>query len=209
MANSQFVRKIIPGDVIGKEEDLECGDGTYKYNGNIYSSLYGNLYYKRENNVDLLDKMTASVVCDDSADNFNYDTEFKPGSIVIGRVFQVTNKNCQIHIYLVDGRKIGKYSSLKGIVRKENVHPFEISNFFMGDCFSIGDIVMAKVIVGGVYDMKTFGIALTTNSSSLGVIMAFGSQSRSLLVPSSWDSMVCPVTGLKEPRKVAKIELSL
>ena len=69
--------------------------------------------------------------------------------------------------------------------------------------FQPRDIVVAKVISLG--DASAY--LLTTAENELGVIVAYDSSSSSSsipMMPISWCEVLCPTTGVKELRKVAK-----
>jgi exosome complex RNA-binding protein Csl4 len=69
------------------------------------------------------------------------------------------------------------------------------------NCYRPGDIVRAVVISLG--DARSY--YLSTARTDLGVVSARGRADKPM-VPLSWELMQCPVTRVKEYRKVAKID---
>jgi exosome complex component CSL4 len=67
--------------------------------------------------------------------------------------------------------------------------------------FRCGDIVIARVISLG--DTNSYFLSVAENE--LGVVIAY-SEAGHKMVPISWNEMQCPITLLKEHRKVAKIQ---
>jgi exosome complex component CSL4 len=62
---------------------------------------------------------------------------------------------------------------------------------------------MVKARVLSLGDSRSF--FLSTADNELGVLLAHSSASNQLMVPISWQQMQCPVTLVKEFRKVAKV----
>ena len=89
---------------------------------------------------------------------------------------------------------------LKGIIRREDVRQTEKDRVEMSKCFRPNDVVFAKVLSLG--DSQNY--LLTTAGDELGVVLAT-SATGVRLEPISWNEMRCPKTGVKEPRKTARI----
>lgn len=87
----------------------------------------------------------------------------------------------------------------QGLIRKEDVRAVEKDRVVMDDMFRVGDIVRGQVISLG--DQSFY--YLTTARNDLGVVMA-RSEAGNMMFPVSWREMRDPVTGVGEPRKVAK-----
>ena len=103
--------------------------------------------------------------------------------------------------FYVSGRENAVRGIFKGTLRKENIRAFEVDQIDIFDCYRLGDIIRASVAaLGGARSYE-----LSTSENSLGVIHATCSVSGELMVPASWTTMRCPVTGTIEKRKVAKI----
>ena len=124
------------------------------------------------------------------------------GILVTGKVLRVSSKVCEIQILCV-GETPVKGAGFKGVLRKENVRAFEVDQIDMLDCFRVGDIVTASVAaLGGARSYE-----LSTAGNHLGVIHATCSVSGEPMIPASWETMRCPITGTIEKRKVAKVNI--
>ena len=89
---------------------------------------------------------------------------------------------------------------LKGIIRREDVRQTEKDRVELSKCFRPNDVVFAKVLSLG--DHQNY--LLSTAGDELGVVLAT-SAAGVRLEPISWNEMRCPKTGVKEPRKTARI----
>lgn len=89
--------------------------------------------------------------------------------------------------------------SFSGLLRQEHVRATEIDKVEMTQCFRPGDIVRCRVLSLG--DSRSF--YLTTASNELGVVHAKSSVSGEAMEAENWTTMICPVTGSVEHRKVA------
>jgi exosome complex RNA-binding protein Csl4 len=97
---------------------------------------------------------------------------------------------------------------LRGILRKEDVRATDIDRVEMYKNFRPNDIILAKVIP----QIEIHMYSLSTAENELGVVIAcprglITSSNYQLtpMVPINWTEMQCPSTGIREPRKVAKI----
>ncbi|KAJ5101952.1 hypothetical protein NUU61_004174 [Penicillium alfredii] len=87
----------------------------------------------------------------------------------------------------------------QALIRKEDVRAVEKDRVVMDDMFRVGDIVRGSVISLG--DQSFYYI--TTARNDLGVVMA-RSEAGNMMFPVSWKEMRDPLTGVGEPRKVAR-----
>ncbi|KAM7284092.1 exosome complex component CSL4 [Ixodes scapularis] len=86
-------------------------------------------------------------------------------------------------------------------VRKINGGFARIATFVeMHKSFRMGDIVLARVMSIG----DALFYYLTTAENMLGVVVAL-SASEVPMVPVSWTTMQCPVSSVRESRKIAKL----
>ena len=91
-------------------------------------------------------------------------------------------------------------SPFKGLIRREDVRRTERDRVELSRCFRPNDIVFAKVMSLG--DSQSY--LLSTGGDELGVVLA-KSRAGVRLEPISWNEMRCPLTGVKEQRKTARI----
>ena len=87
----------------------------------------------------------------------------------------------------------------QALIRKEDVRAVEKDRVVMDDMFRVGDIVRGSVISLG--DQSFY--YLTTARNDLGVVLA-RSEAGNMMFPASWKDMRDSVTGVPEPRKVAR-----
>ncbi|RJE18877.1 Exosome complex subunit Csl4 [Aspergillus sclerotialis] len=87
----------------------------------------------------------------------------------------------------------------QALIRKEDVRAVEKDRVVMDDMFRVGDIVRGSVISLG--DQSFY--YLTTARNDLGVVLA-RSEAGNMMFPASWKEMRDSVTGVPEPRKVAR-----
>jgi exosome complex component CSL4 len=98
---------------------------------------------------------------------------------------------------------------LRGILRREDVRATDIDRVEMYKNYRPNDIILAKIIPQ--IELHTY--SMSTAENELGVVVATpraivlssGNYISEPMVPLSWNVMKCPLTGVEEPRKVAKI----
>lgn len=120
-------------------------------------------------------------------------------SIVTAKVTKVTPRAATVEILVVNGRPLKEL--FKGSIRQQDVRQSEIDKVEIYKCFAPGDIVKAEVISLG--DRHSY--QLSTAKNGLGVVYARG-PAGVRMVPVSWQEMQCPVSKVREFRKVAKEE---
>ncbi|CBY12077.1 unnamed protein product [Oikopleura dioica] len=178
----------VPGERLGSTDECEAGRGTYVRKSFIYASRIG----KVKNTVDENKKIVIEVIRKDEP------PLPQVGSIVTAKIVQVTQRQCRATIYAVDG--IATSSPFKGLIRREDVRRTERDRVELSKCFRPNDIVFAKVMSLG--DSQSY--LLSTGGDELGVVLA-KSRAGVRLEPISWNEMRCPLTGVKEQRKTARI----
>merc|ERR1719461_299929 len=119
--------------------------------------------------------------------------------VVTVKIVSVNPRFAKCHILCVGDVVLSE--SYRGQIRKEDVRQTEKDRVEMYKCFRPGDIVLARVISLGD---ASAGYLLTTAENELGVVIA-RSEAGSSMIPVSWTEMQCPVTYVKEFRKVAKV----
>ena len=167
---------ILPGDIIGSVDDLECGSGCYASNGIIRASLSGRLVF---NDVDSSSKRIVNVFTPNGS-RAAEEGVVNIGDKIICQVQRVTMNQAVVGIICVGDREISEPA--KGIIRREDitVRSAEIDSIVLHECFRPGDIVRAEVVSLG--DSRQY--FLTTDGTDLGVIGA-KSQSGHIMVPVS------------------------
>ncbi|EDW29121.1 GL18587 [Drosophila persimilis] len=183
----------LPGERLCRVEDnVVLGIGTYEQNGYIYASKSG------------------VVNIEESGENCQVVSVHKPGfhltipatgDVVTARVLVTTPKFAKCAIFCV--RNVLLESSYRGLLRKEDVRETEKDRVDIYKSFKPGDVILARVI-----NQMEQSFLITTAETELGVVVAYASDARKTrvpMVPVGWSEMQCPLTTIKEPRKVAKV----
>eukprot|EP00569_Conticribra_weissflogii_P008098 CAMPEP_0171334232 /NCGR_PEP_ID=MMETSP0878-20121228/4530_1 /TAXON_ID=67004 /ORGANISM="Thalassiosira weissflogii, Strain CCMP1336" /LENGTH=287 /DNA_ID=CAMNT_0011835299 /DNA_START=21 /DNA_END=884 /DNA_ORIENTATION=- len=94
-----------------------------------------------------------------------------------------------------------------GTLRQNDIRPNSSLEIEICDCLRPGDVILARIHAiggsgGGGGNSDAF--VLTTAEAELGVIQAISEVSGCEMMPISWKEMECPVSGVREGRKVAK-----
>jgi exosome complex RNA-binding protein Csl4 len=88
---------------------------------------------------------------------------------------------------------------IMGLIKAENVKN-DFKDFDIFDMFVPGDIVFCKVIS---IDQTNF-VYLSTADVNYGVVFARSPMTKNIMMPVSFDKMICLDTRIQESRKVAK-----
>ena len=91
------------------------------------------------------------------------------------------------------------HEPFSGTLRQNEIRPNSSLEIRIEDCVRPGDVILARIHANGERDY-----ILTTAEGELGVIQAICESSGCVMQPISWKEMQCPVSKVKEGRKVAK-----
>ena len=91
------------------------------------------------------------------------------------------------------------HEPFSGTLRQNEIRPNSSLEIRIEDCVRPGDVILARIHANGERDY-----ILTTAEGELGVIQAICESSGCEMQPISWKEMQCPVSKVKEGRKVAK-----
>lgn len=119
------------------------------------------------------------------------------GDVVTCRVSRINPRQASVDILCVCDAPLREPCS--GLVRREDVRPKDLEAVEIYRSFRPNDIVLAKVISLG--DSRSY--FLTTNEPELGVVLA-RSADGAVMKPISHNELECPVSAVRERRKVAK-----
>ena len=192
--------RVVPGDYLGEGTKFSRGSGTYEKGSGIFSELVGKVRVRveeaaRERDSSKPEKRVMSVV-----GKYSLNTIPSVGSVVMTRVFNVSERQAKVLIISVENRLLQE--PLSGVIRKEDIRAVEKDSVNVFASFRPGDIVRARVISLGESHTH-YGLA--TDRNELGVIMA-SSERGYPMGPVSWTEMQCSQTGVRETRKVAKVK---
>ncbi len=181
---NKIKKYVLPGEVIGVEEEFLPSHGTYiDEMGYIRSQLIGRTLY------DIV-KKTISVK----------HVKGKPviprqGDIVEGTVSSVSEDLAFIDIYAVNDKYFRTYSYI-GIIHVSQASQQYIASLY--DAFRPGEVVKARVL------NNSHPYQLTTRDPGLGVIIAYCSKCGSPLYKKN-DRLICPRCGSIEKRKISSL----
>lgn len=176
---------LLPGDYVGREEEFIPGIGLYSENGEIFASNTGELQQDREKHIAKLVIRT------------RIPKSLAKGIITLGQVTEVFNN---VVFLVLDNFESKKFTyvapDIPGVIKISEVDDRFIKD--MKNEFRIGDIVRVKVL-----EVKKHTIFLTTKEKNLGVIKAFCSKCRNVLIKERGNILVCESCGNMEMRKTA------
>ena len=200
---------VVPGELLAvlSSSDDACmaGEGTYvgpcvldgsaDEGKGVYSTLVGKVAISSEGKVSVQRCGSQAIAAEAYAIP-------RLHSIVLAKVTSVREIATECRIECVGTVPVKRGKSFKGVLRREFVlGEAETEKVVMHNCFRLGDVIRAVVInLGGA----SGSYELSTAKDTLGVINAVCRDSGECMVPASWKEMQCPVTGAKEPRKVAR-----
>ncbi|KAI1287951.1 Exosome complex component CSL4 [Halotydeus destructor] len=188
---------VVPGDCICRADDSKrmAGDGTYSRHGHIFASLAGT--------VDIIpvpETRMEKVNVVGKGDRLGSKRVPNIGLVVTCKIVSLSLMQAKCSIHCIEHCVLR--SQYKGIIRKEDVRAIDKDRVELFKCFRPGDVVLARVV--GFGENNCF--LLTTAEEELGVAIAYSEEDKDTpMVPVSWTEMVCPTSGQKEIRKVAKI----
>lgn len=185
--DNTFNKKAYPGKFLGYAYDYSIGEsGVYRREDKIFSSTSGEIVI---DNSYLPPRIMVK----------NELSEYLPriSDEVYCKVNKVTKNSVFVDI-IGSKNKIFR-TSISGIIKYECVKA-DFKDFDIFEFFVPGDIVLARVIS---IDQTNF-IYLSTQDPQHGVIFARNSLSKELMMPVSFEKMMCLDTKIQETRKVAK-----
>ena len=208
--------KVAPGDRLGMASRgkvrLLAGGGCYLRQGQLYASQLGTLGAHRHDDPSSdegADSWIVSVSSGRSAGLMAVSAGPQIGMVVIGRVTRVNRPSHALVdiVAIVPEAKEGSTDQaivpfpepFSGTLRQNEIRPKSSLEVEIADCIRPGDVILARVHANGERDF-----ILTTAEAELGVIQALCESSGCEMTPTSWKEMQCPLTKVKEPRKVAK-----
>lgn len=173
---------VSPGEKLGVIEEYIPGKGTYVENGNIYSSITGELYRDLARREIHINPKTHQLLIP------------RQGDIVVGKVKNVQEKNLILDILQIGNTQLP--NAFTGIMHISDVSSIYIKT--TNDAFKVGDIVLAKVI-----STKNREFHLSTRSAKMGVIQAFCVECGNLLVRQK-KHLRCARCNKLDKRKIAE-----
>nr|XP_002122042.1 exosome complex component CSL4-like [Ciona intestinalis] len=179
----------IPGERLGSSEQYQPGKGTYVRHGFVFASIAGSIKKESDKSGNLPLIHVQSI----------HTKQHIPqiGGIVICKMTQLTSAFAKCKIISVQGSN--HTAAFRGIIRKEDVRATNRDKVEIYKSFRPGDIVVARVLSLG----DALCYLLSTAENELGVVVAL-SENGTAMIPLAHDQMQCPITLLKQFRKVAR-----
>lgn len=175
---------VIPGEFLGTSEEFTGGKGTYEQNGDVYSSITGEVDFDEETRTIEVEPLTSSPPVPTHGDE------------IIGKIRDIKDQIALVNIdMLVGSERREPAVNEVGAIHVSNISDDYIEN--LDSEFKKGDMVKAKVIVD-----KPGSIDLTTNESQLGVISAKCDKCNSRFLKKK-NKLICKECGNIENRKIS------
>ncbi|AAY79593.1 conserved Archaeal protein [Sulfolobus acidocaldarius DSM 639] len=172
----------MPGEELSVIEEFTTGEGTYEFNGTVYSSVVGKAFY------DMINRKVNSI-------GFKKPgiLSLKKSKYVLGIVVGIKEDSAIINIQSLEDKSL--VTTLSGYI-----HISQISSKYLNtisDAMRVGDIIRAKPI------NYIIPVPLTIKQRDLGVISAKCSICGSPLQRQDEEHLKCPDCGNIETRKLA------
>ncbi len=192
-------RITVPGErLFPADDEHKSGDGTYVVHGHIYASLAGFLHVLDEKKEGEENEVKTIEV---RRENRQRHTIPFNGAIVTAKITIITNRYCKCSILAVERSPLTH--SFAGQIRKEDIRATGKDKTQVHLCYRPGDTILARVI-GSQNDSQS-SFLLSTAEDELGVVVGIGNDGEEMVPMKNWKEIMNAKTGVKEPRKIAKI----
>lgn len=171
---------VVPGDVIGTEEEYLPGEGTFVDGERVYSTLCGEVG-DAARKLAVLQKRPLR--------------QLGIGTVIIGRVENVVEPIALVSIQAGVGEHRYEETDEYAVLHASMIRKGFVKN--VRDEYKIGDIIRAKIV-----DERNGEMRLSTDADSLGAIKAFCAKCRHPLATES-GLLSCESCGTKDNRKLA------
>ncbi|PHJ23706.1 3 -5 exoribonuclease csl4 [Cystoisospora suis] len=176
-----------PGERLGSTAEYTPGSGTYVLKGVVYSSLVG---------LEQVDSKASPLPVISVISGKTASSPPAVGCFVLAQVTKISQKRVDCNILAVDGLSLAE--PFRGFIRSQDIRETEVDTVDVLECYSLGDVLRAKVISLG--DGRSY--VLSTASAELGVLFSQGKDGGQLQ-PVTCKLMRCDVTGRLQRKKVA------
>ncbi|WP_066973198.1 exosome complex RNA-binding protein Csl4 [Methanobrevibacter filiformis] len=176
---------VIPGEILGVSEQFLPDEGTYDDEGQIKSSIFGNVSINKSNRkVSIVPKSNTPML-------------LEVGDIIYGQINDVRGQRAKVEIQKLKGSNRQLALPYMGAIHISQVKKGYLEKLI--DAFRIGDIIEAKItkIVGDNVD-------LSTASKDLGVLKAMCTKCRVYMIQTKRKGeLYCEVCDRKEKRLIS------
>ncbi|MDL2246223.1 exosome complex RNA-binding protein Csl4 [Methanobrevibacter sp. OttesenSCG-928-K11] len=174
---------VVPGDFLGIIEQYLPGNGTYDDEGDIKSSIAGNV---------TIDNRTISII-----PKSGEPSVLKIGDRIYGQITDVRGQRAMINL-----DRLKHTDRQLALPYMGAIHISQVKNGYLDkltDAFRIGDI-----IEGEVSKISSDNVDLSTIHDECGVVKAMCTRCRAYMKTTSKpDELYCEVCNKKEKRKVS------
>ena len=183
--NTEEKKIVMPGDKLGIIEQYLPGEGTYDDNGEIKSSVLGNVKINQK-------KKIISVVSDAKP------ALLKVGDIVYGQITDIKPQRANVNIECIKDNARPLALPYMGAIHISQAKKDYLEK--LSDAFRIGDIIQAKVV-----KITGDNVDLGTVDDDCGVLKAMCTRCRDFMHTTQKENeLQCNTCNKKERRKVSK-----
>ena len=176
---------VMPGDKLGIIEQYVPGEGTYDDDGEIKSSVLGNVKINQKKRIISVDS------------KFGKPALLKKGDIVYGQITDIKPQRANINIDCIKDNPRPLALPYMGAIHISQAKKDYLEK--LGDAFRIGDIVQAKVV-----KITGDNVDLSTVDKDCGVLKAMCTRCRDYMhTTQKRDEVQCNSCNKKEKRKVS------
>lgn len=176
---------VLPGDKLGIIEQYLPGDGTYDDNGDIKSSVIGNVKINQKMKVISVEGATKPAL-------------LKVGDMVYGQITDIKPQRANVKIDCIKDNPRPLALPYMGAIHISQAKKDYLEK--LGDAFRIGDIIQAKVV-----KITGDNVDLGTVDDDCGVLKAMCTRCRDYMhTTSKRNELQCNTCNKKERRKVSK-----
>ncbi|MCL7411910.1 MAG: exosome complex RNA-binding protein Csl4 [Methanosarcinaceae archaeon] len=174
---------VLPGDMIGTNEEFAAGSETFVRGSDIFSLITGTVSINKK-------RRTISVI-----PNITTPPVIKEGDIVVGEIFNVRDSMVLLRLGGIQGAGEREFQAPAAAIHVSNVKEAYVKD--MSNEFGISDIVKGKVIDLGNMRLSTSGAELGVMKASCPVCHT------SMQKDEGKDKLKCPSCGKTQSRKLA------
>ena len=176
---------VMPGDKLGIVEQYLPGEGTYDDNGDIKSSVLGNVKINQKNKVISVESDAKPAL-------------LKVGDVVYGQITDIKPQRANANIECIKDNARPLALPYMGAIHISQAKKDYLEK--LSDAFRIGDIVQAKVV-----KITGDNVDLGTVDSDCGVLKAMCTRCRDYMHTTKKENeLECNTCNKKERRKVSK-----
>lgn len=176
---------VMPGDKLGIIEQYLPGEGTYDDNGDIKSSVLGNVKINQKNKVITVESDAKPAL-------------LKIGDIVYGQITDIKPQRANVKIECIKDNARPLALPYMGAIHISQAKKDYLEK--LSDAFRIGDIVQAKVV-----KITGDNVDLGTVDADCGVLKAMCTRCRDYMHTTKKENeLQCNTCNKKERRKVSK-----